>query len=114
MAATKRKPRKPKPATTAEARENQLIAAAVDLAEKQISEGTASAQVITHFLRLGTAKERLEREKLAAEHKLLLARVDALDSNKEIQKMYAEALKAIRLYGGNSEEEEQYPDDSDD
>ena len=57
-------PRRRPPATSVEARENQLISLAVDLAERQLSEGTASSQVITHYLKLGTTKDRLEKEKL--------------------------------------------------
>ena len=69
---------KRRPALTPEAREKQLIALAVDLAEKQLIEGTASAQVISHFLKLGSSKETLEKEKLEEENKLLRARTKAL------------------------------------
>ena len=62
--------RKIRPALTPEARENQLISLAVDLAEKQLQEGTASSQVITHYLKLGSMRERLEREKLEEENKI--------------------------------------------
>ena len=63
-----------RPAMSPDARENQMINLAVDLAEKQLEEGTASSQVITHFLKLGSSKERLEREKLEEENKLLKQR----------------------------------------
>ena len=89
------------PATTPEARENQLIAAAVDLAEKQILAGTASAQVLTHYLKLATTRERLEQEKLARENKLLEARVESLASNGNMEALYAEAIKAMTTYAGN-------------
>lgn len=88
------------PATTPEARENQLIAMAFDLAEQQIADGTASAQVLTHYLKLGTARERLEREKIARENKLLQARVDQIASQDGQQKMYNDALAAFRGYSG--------------
>ena len=65
-----------RPALTPEARENQLIAMAVDLAEKQLLEGTASSQVITHYLKLGSSRDRLEREKLQEENKLLRAKTE--------------------------------------
>lgn len=93
-------------AMTPEARENQMIAYAMDLAEKQILEGTASSQVITHFLKLGTEKERLEREKLAKENELLKAKAHALESSDEMKIMYEEAIKAMRTYSGNGD-----PDD---
>lgn len=110
MAATRksddsRKPRRP-PATTPEARERQLIAAAVDLAEKQIREGTASAQVITHYLKLGTTRERLEQEKLAKENRLLQARSDQIDSAARVEELYKNALNAMRGYAGQDVEEE--------
>lgn len=102
--ATTRPKKRLAPAKTIEARENQLISLAVDLAEKQLSAGNASAQVITHYLRLGTTRERLEKEKLAKENQLLQARTEALQSVKRIEELYANALTAMRSYGGFSEE----------
>ena len=93
--------RKIRPALTPEARENQMISLAVDLAEKQLMEGTASSQVITHYLKLGTTKERLEKEKLEEENKLLRARTDALQSAKRVEELYADAIDAMKLYSGN-------------
>jgi len=98
----KGKSRRP-PATTPEARENQLIAAAVDLAEEQIRSGKASAQVITHYLKLGTTREKLEQERLRNENKLALAKVEALSSNARVEELYKEALEAMRSYAGYSE-----------
>lgn len=92
-----------KPALTNEAREIELISLAVDLAEKQLREGTASSQVITHYLKLGSTKDRLEREKLIQENKLLKAKAEALESNKRVEELYSEAIKAMRLYGGQKE-----------
>ncbi len=95
------------PATTPEARENQLIALAVDLAEKQMREGTASAQVITHYLKLGSTKERLEKDILEKQKKLIEAKTESLQSAKRIEELYANALDAMRLYkydGSNGEE----------
>lgn len=91
------------PARTPEARENQLIQAAVDLAEKQLSEGSASAQVITHYLKLGSTIQRLEKEKLTRENELLKAKTEALQSAKRIEELYANALSAMRSYGGSKE-----------
>lgn len=92
--------RKRKAAATAEAREQQLIAAAVDLAEQQLLNGTATSQVITHFLKLGTVKEQLEKEKLEMENKLIQAKIEALESSKRIEELYAEAISAMREYQG--------------
>lgn len=81
-------------------RENQLIALAVDLAEKQLLEGTASSQVITHYLKLATEKERLEREILAEQAKLVAAKTEAIESSKQTEILYREALSAMRAYSG--------------
>lgn len=89
-----------RPATTLDARENQMIALSVDLAEKQLREGTASAQVITHFLRLGTSRERLEQEKLRKENELLQSRAEAIASAARVEELYGKALDAMRSYAG--------------
>lgn len=89
------------PATTPEARENQLIASAVDLAAKQLSDGTASAQVITHYLKLGSSREKLEQERLAEEVGLLRVKAEAMASAKRVEELYGQALNAMRAYGGH-------------
>ncbi len=94
-----------RPAITPEARENQLIALAVDLAEQQLRDGTASSQVITHYLKLGSTKERLEKEKLEEENKLLRAKTEALQSAQRSEALYAEAIAAFRTYGGYGKDE---------
>ena len=99
-------PKTMRPALTPESREKQLISLAVDLAEKQLIEGTASSQVITHYLKLGSTKERLEKEKLEEENKLLRARTEALQSAKEVEKLYADAINAMRRYSGNGGEDD--------
>lgn len=93
------------PATTPEQRENQLINAAVDLAEKQIRDGKASAQVITHYLKLASSRERLEQQRIANENLLLQAKVDNLASQANVEKMYNEAIKAMRAYSGHPDPE---------
>lgn len=92
-----------RPALTPEARENQMIALAVNLAEKQLQEGTASSQVITHFLKLGSTKERLEKEKLEEENKLLRAKTEKLQSDKRVEELYTDALNAMRRYNGQGD-----------
>lgn len=104
--------RKIRPALTPEARENQLISLAYDLVEKRLLEGTASSQETTHFLKLGTEKARLEKEKLKAEVDLATARTESLQSAKRIEELYANALNAMKCYGASSSSEtEEEPDD---
>lgn len=104
-----RRRRRP-PATNPEARENQLIAASYDLAEKQIADGTASAQILTHFLKMGTQREKLERAKLENENLVLKAKVEDMASNKRIEEMYGKALNAMRAYSGQEVESDDYAD----
>ena len=100
--------RRIRPALTPEARENQMIALAVDLAEKQLMEGTASSQVITHYLKLGSTKERIEKEILEKQKELIAAKTENLKSAKRIEELYAEAINAMRRYGGHGDENEEY------
>ena len=102
--------RRRRPATSPEARENRLISLAVDLTEQQLMDGTASPSVITHFLKLATERDRLERVKIERETELLNAKVDAINQSKEIQKLYENAIAAFRGYAGQ-EEEEPYEDE---
>jgi hypothetical protein len=96
-------PRKMRPAMSPESRENQLVSLAVDLAEKQLMEGTASAQVITHYLKLGSTKERIEKEILEKQKDLIEAKTQALHSAQRIEELYTNALAAMRNYSGQSE-----------
>ena len=98
--------RKIRPAMTPEARENQMIALAMDAAERQLLDGSASSQVITHFLKLGTERERLEREKLEKENELLRAKTEAIESGEEMKSLYEEAIKAMRNYAGQGDADE--------
>lgn len=100
--------RKRHPATTPDGRENQLISLAVDLAERQLMEGTASSQVITHYLRLGSSKERLEKERLEKENELLKAKTESLQSAKRIEELYSKAIDAIHSYNGKEVDEDDY------
>lgn len=95
-----------RPALTPEARENQMISLAVDLAEKQLIEGTASSQVITHFLKLGTTKAELEKEKLKRENMLLGAKTEAIQSAQRIEELYTNAIKAMQRYQGRGSDDE--------
>ena len=98
--------KKMRPALSPEARESQLIALAVDRAEEQLRDGTASSQVITHYLKLGSMREQLERERLIEENKLLKAKTKALESQEEIKKLYVDAINAMRNYSGNGDLDE--------
>ena len=95
-----------KPAITIEGRESQLVALAVDLAEKQLREGTASSAVICHYLKLATSKEQLERDKLELEKELLAAKTEALQSSKRVEELYAKAISAMQVYSGRGDEDE--------
>lgn len=94
------KQRRRRPASTPEGREAQLTAQAYDLAERQIQEGTASAQVIAHFLKFGSTRERLEQQRIVHENELLQAKREAMKNVENTQLLYQEALNAMRTYAG--------------
>lgn len=94
-------PRKRPPAKTPEARENQMISLAIDLAEKQLADGTASSQVITHYLKLGSIKERKELVLLEQEIELKKAKTESIQSAKRVEELYLNALNAMRSYTGS-------------
>ena len=93
------------PAITPEGREDQMIAYAIDLAEQQLRNGTASSQVITHYLKLGSMKERQERQKLEEEIKLLKAKTEAIKSEQERNELYSQVIEAIRTYTPHAADE---------
>ena len=102
------------PATTPESRENQLVALAVDLAEKQMREGTASAQVISHYLKMGSTRERLEQELAAEQIALKKAQRENMASAARVEELYGAAIDAMRSYAGQAplpkdkEEDDEY------
>ena len=97
---------KGRPALSPEARENQLISLAVDLAKQQLRDGTASAQVITHFLKLGTTRAELEKEKLKLENEKTKAQTMQIQSVDETRKIAEDAIKAMRNYQGFGDPDE--------
>ena len=97
-----------RPALTPEADENQMIALAMDLAKQRLLNGTASSQEVVHFLKLGSSKARLENEKLKEENKLLRAKTDAMQSAQKSEEVYMAALKAMKEYSGQVDEDEDY------
>lgn len=102
------RPRRP-PATTPEARENQLIALATDLAERQLEEGTASSAVISHYIKLASSRERREQRKLDLEANLMQAKIDAIESGQRVEELYKGAINAMRAYQGEDVEEDYDP-----
>lgn len=95
-------------ALTPEARENQLISLAVDLAEEQLRQGTASSQVITHFLKLGSTKEKIEKEILEKQKELIAAKTETLQSAKRVEELYSNALNAMKKYSGGGSDDDEY------
>lgn len=109
MASKRRGVRRGRPATSPEMREDQVVSLAYDLAEKQLVEGTASSQVITHFLKMGTRREALEQQRLANENRLIEEKVQSLASARRVEELYAEALEAMRSYSGHEPSDELEP-----
>ena len=99
---------KTRPATSPEARENQLIALAYDLVEQRLRDGTATSQETTHFLKLGSTKERLEKEILEKQKELITAKTESLYSQKRIDELYANAIEAMKSYRSTSNEDSEY------
>ena len=98
--------RKMRPALTPEARENQIISLAMDLAEQQLRDGTASSQLITEFVKRGSTKARLEQEILEEQKELIEAKTQSLQSTQRIEELYANALDAMRNYSGQNNSED--------
>lgn len=97
-------PRRSRPPLSLEAKESQMISLAMDMAEEQLRNGTASAQVITHFLKLGSARERLEKEILEKQKELIEVKTQNIQLSQRADELYAEALAAMRMYGGHGGE----------
>lgn len=98
--------KKPAPAKTPKGRENQMIALAVDLAEKQLREGTASSQVISHFLKLGSSREQLEQELMSQNIMNVNAKTESINASKQTEETYLKALEAMKAYNGDFGEDE--------
>lgn len=89
-------------ALSPEAREQQMISLAIDLAEQQLMDGTASSQVITHYLKLGSSKERKDLEKAEAEIALMKARIASLEREERIEELFKSALDSFKVYSGQA------------
>ncbi|MBO7451261.1 MAG: hypothetical protein J6U54_12935 [Clostridiales bacterium] len=91
---------------TPEARENRLVSLAMDLAEERLLDGTASNQLIVHYLKLGTTKEQMEKEMMEKQMRNLDAKTEAIESAKRVEELYEKAINAMRLYSGQKSYEE--------
>ena len=98
--ASKTQPKKMRPALTPEARENQMIALAMDCVEERLMNRTASSQETTHFLKLATVKYKTELEKLRLENELTKAKTKSIEDAADMKELYAEAISAMRMYSG--------------
>ena len=98
--------RKRPPGTVPEAIENEMINNAMELARQQLKNGTASSQVITHFLKLGSTKQRLENDILQEQKKLVVAKTEQIQSAKKMEELYSKALKAMATYSGSIKDED--------
>lgn len=103
---------KRKPDATSAARDTRMISMAERLVEQQLRDGTASAQVITHYLKLGSKREELEQQRLAGEVELQKAKIESLASHKRMEELYSKAIESMRSYGGQPIETE-YDDEQD-
>lgn len=99
-------PTKRRPALSEEADEKQMISLAVGLARKQLEEGTASSQVITHYLKLGTTMAKLEKEKLEKENKLLDAKTESIQSEQRSEELFKQAIDAMKHYSGRGDSDD--------
>jgi len=85
-----------------------MISLAERLAEQQMRDGTASAQVITHYLKLGSSREMLEQRRLEGEVELQKAKIEAMASTQRLEEMYTRAMDAFRGYQGRPPEDEEH------
>ena len=99
-------------ATTPEGRESELVSLAMDLVEKRMRNGTATSQEVTHFLKLGSSREKLEQQRIEYENQLSKVRMEAISSQQRTEEMYKDALAAMSTYQGR--EVVSAPDDLDD
>jgi hypothetical protein len=100
-----------RPALMPEARENRAIALAMDLVEQRLMDGTASSQETTHFLKLGSVKNKLEIEKLKAENDLIHAKAEMVRAQKNNEEMFKDAIAAMKEYSGNGTTEDDIEDE---
>lgn len=90
-----------KPGVTPKEEENKLISLAVELAKKQLIEGTASSQIITALLKLASSRERLEQEYLEKKVELSRAKTELIEAEARQEQLYQNAIAAFRSYNGH-------------
>jgi hypothetical protein len=100
-------PRRRSPAKTPEERESMLVSMAMERAEQQIADGTASSQLLTHFVKLGSSREQLEQERLRNENEVLRKKVETMEAAVDVKNLMEEALQAFRGYSGKSMDNEE-------
>ena len=105
MTKTKRKSRG-RPPTTPKEREDEMINLAMNLAEEQLRNGTATPSVIVHYLKLGSTRGIIENDMLSKKSQLLSAQKDKIESDKKVEELYSRAIDAMRLYGGQTDDDE--------
>lgn len=91
-----------RPASTPEAREQQLVNLAVQLAEKQLRDGTASPSIINHYLKIASRREVLEREILEKQSKLIEAKAQNINKDREAEDLAKAAIEAMKNYNSGS------------
>jgi hypothetical protein len=91
-----------KPAFDPESRERQLVNLAVSLAEKQLIDGTASPSVISHYLKISSKRESLEREILEKQSKLIEAKAYSITKDAEVEQLAKAAIEAMKNYNSGS------------
>lgn len=82
-------------------RENMFLA--TELAAKQLRDGTAKAQVVTHYLRMSSPREDIERRMMEAKIALLEGQLAACQNDMATQALIIEALESLREYRGSGE-----------
>lgn len=95
-----------RPDLTVESRENRMISLAIDCAEQQLRDGTASSQVIVHYLKLGSSKDRLEKEIMKRQEELLAAKTEAINATRNSDEKYNMVIDALKRYSGHGDEED--------
>ena len=93
------------PARSPEEQEAYMVNLATKRAEEQLLNGTASSQVIVHYLKLGTMREKRELELLKSQNDLAQAKIEALHTGEEIKALYDQAIYAMQRYNGTIDDD---------
>ena len=95
------------PALTEEALENKMIMKAYEVVYQRMCDGTVTAPELVHFLRLGSTKEREDRDFLNKRKELLEAKTKAINESKNIEELYSKAIEAMKSYSPTQSEDEE-------